>query len=305
MTRRHVAVFVKRTTYRSLVLERHDPLLRRLLARRDPTVKNLKSSSAAHDVTVAALLECLAHHGARVSILDARRPKLPRGVSLVISVGGDGTLLLASQLIGSEIPLLGVNSAPGHSVGFFCACDSRSLATVVRRALDDDLPGIELSRMRVALNGQALHHRVLNEALVCHASPAATSRYILRVESASGRYAEEDQRSSGIWVGPAAGSTAAQRSAGGRILPLSARELQFVVREPYAPLGERFRLAKGLIADGRALVLRSKMRHAKIFLDGHSAEWDVTLGDVVEMVRSDEPLTVLGLKRRRRANAAR
>ena len=78
--------------------------------------------------------------------------------------------------------------------------------------------------MRVELNGESLHDRVLNEALFCHASPAATSRYILRVARADGAepdvLADEEQKSSGLWVGPAAGSTAAQRSAGGSVLPL-------------------------------------------------------------------------------------
>lgn len=303
--RRHVAVFVKRTTYRSLVLEKGDRLLKKLLARRDPTVRNLKRSSAAHEATVGALLEILDKHGARVTLVDAAKPRLPKGVDLVLTVGGDGTLLLASHYIGADVPLLGINSAPGHSVGFFCAADRETLPTVMRRAFDFALPRVELARMKVELNGSTIDARVLNDALFCHASPAATSRYILRVESASGRYAEEDQRSSGIWVGPAAGSTAAQRSAGGRVLPLASNDIQYVVREPYAPLGERFRLAKGLVRNGGRLVLRSKMRHARIFLDGHADRHQVTLGDVVEMSRSEETLTVLGLTRRRRNNAAR
>jgi NAD+ kinase len=108
---------------------------------------------------------------------------------------------------------------------------------------------------------------------------------------------EEEQKSSGLWVGPAAGSTAAQRSAGGRVLPLSSTKLQYVVREPYTPYGERHKLTVGLIDEGGSLVLRSKMKTGKLFLDGEHTVYDVTLGDVIKMRRSDEPLTVLGLKR--------
>jgi NAD+ kinase len=135
----------------------------------------------------------------------------------------------------------------------------------------------------------------LNEALFCHASPAATSRYILNVPSG-----EEEQRSSGLWVGPAAGSTAAQRSAGGRVLPLSSTSIQYVIREPYTPAGERLRFVRGLVKDGDELVLRSKMREARVFLDGHRIVHAVTMGDVLTMRRSDESLTVLGIAKKQR-----
>jgi NAD+ kinase len=149
--------------------------------------------------------------------------------------------------------------------------------------------------MRVDLNGKCIHARVLNDALVCHASPAATSRYILCVEDG-----EEDQRSSGMWIGPAAGSTAAQRSAGGRVLPFSSEKIQYVVREPYTPAGGHFRFAKGLVEPGDQLVLRSKMREAKVFLDGHRIVHAITIGDVLTMRRSADSLTVLGIAGKRR-----
>jgi NAD+ kinase len=149
--------------------------------------------------------------------------------------------------------------------------------------------------MRVELNGKALHARVLNEALFCHSSPAATSRYILKV-----RACEEEQRSSGLWVGPAAGSTAAQRSAGGKVLPLESERIQYVIREPYTPAGGRLRLARGLIDPNDELLLRSKMREAKVFLDGHRIVHSVTMGDVLTMRRSEESLTVLGIAKKRR-----
>jgi NAD+ kinase len=146
----------------------------------------------------------------------------------------------------------------------------------------------------------------LNEALFCHDSPAATSRYILRLVErwpepekprARATAAEEEQKSSGIWVGPAAGSTAAQRSAGGRVLPLASDKLQFVVREPYRPHGEKLALTRALVEPGGALVLKSKMRNSKVFLDGDHIVYDVGIGDVLVMRRSQQPLVVLGLKR--------
>ena len=145
---------------------------------------------------------------------------------LVVSVGGDGTLLAASHNV-DQVPVLGVNSAPHHSVGFFCAARAQTVHRMLAQALEDRLHSVRLTRMTVAVNGRIRSRRVLNEALFCHASPAATSRYIL-----SYKKVREEQRTSGFWIGPPAGSTAAQRSAGGRVLPLGSAQLQLVVRDP-------------------------------------------------------------------------
>ena len=204
--------------------------------------------------------------GATVIYADGPYGKIPHA-DLVITIGGDGTLLAASHQIGAGIPLLGVNSAPESSVGFFSAAKGGQIGRVLRAALAGKLQATALTRMQVDLNGKTVHARVLNEALVCHTSPAATSRYILSITKKK-KTASEDQRSSGIWIGPAAGSTAAQRSAGGKVLPLLSSKLQYVVREPYTPIGKRLKLRVGLVDPDGYLELRSKMREAKMFLDG-------------------------------------
>ena len=61
--------------------------------------------------------------------------------------------------------------------------------------------------------------------------------------------------------------------------------------------------ALGLVADGGTLALRNKMRQAKLFLDGEHNVYDVAIGDVVTMRRSEEFLTVLGLSRNGDARA--
>jgi NAD+ kinase len=291
---------VKRTTYRKFVLEEHDPRLARLLRKHDPTVARLKQSNEDHEATVREVEGALAELSANVAHRGGWRALLPSRVDLVVTIGGDGTLLAASHQVGRGVPLLGVNSAPDHSVGFFCGARKGHVKAALARALAGRLPRTELTRMRVDLNGRCLHARVLNEALFCHASPAATSRYILEVVRENGASAEEDQRSSGVWIGPAAGSTAAQKSAGGRVLPLESLKIQYVVREPYTPAGGHFRFAKGKLDPNGRLVLRSKMREAKVFLDGHRIVHQVTIGDVLVMRRSDETLTVLGIAGKRR-----
>jgi NAD+ kinase len=290
-----VVVLVKRTSYRKLILHENDPQIKSLIQKGDPTVRKMRRSHEDHEETVREVRAALDHLGARAKFLDGPRSPIEGTFDLVMTVGGDGTLLGTSHQIGPDVPLLGVNSAPKHSVGFFCGAEKGTVLETVRAALDGSLDRSLLSRMRVDLNDTCIHGRVLNEMLFCHASPAATSRYILRVQDAEGRVEEEEQRSSGLWIGPAAGSTAAQRSAGGRVLPLTSTKLQFVVREPYTPINVPLQLPMGLCDEKGAIEIRNKMRESKIFLDGHHTVIDTTIGDVIRCYRSGETLTVLGL----------
>lgn len=305
--RPRVCVVLKRSSWRKWVVEEKDARVARLLESGDETVRRMQPGHAEHTATVEEVRLALDALGA--DVLWSDRPhgfRVEGPCDLVVTVGGDGTLLAASHGIGSGIPLLGINSAPSHSVGFFCAAKKGGAAIALKKALVGRLPAVELTRMRVELNGRLLHDRVLNEALFCHEVPAATSRYILKVVGPRGRArSAEEQKSSGLWVGPAAGSTAAQKSAGGNVLPLVAHDLQYVVREPYQGGGAPLAMILGLVRQRETLQIKSKMRHARVFLDGDHIVHEVTIGDVVGMMRSNEPLRVLGLSRKGQRSAAR
>jgi NAD+ kinase len=286
---KHVALVIKRTTWERARERPEDPL-HELLARGDATVASVLGSYEEHAATLGEVEAALLESQADVTRIRRQTPRFDeQSFDLVISVGGDGTLLRTSHFVGTT-PVLGVNSAPTYSVGFFCGARKGDAGDAVRRALAGEMPAIELSRMQVAVNRHTVHARVLNDALFCHQSPAATSRYIIEHGEAS-----EEQKSSGFWIGPAAGSTAAQRSAGGQVLPLASPQLQIVVREPYTPHGDRYRLAHVLIEPNEILRVRSKSRRMRLFLDGPDEVFRVTIGDVVEFTRSAEPLRLLGI----------
>ncbi|WP_394850117.1 NAD(+)/NADH kinase [Pendulispora brunnea] len=297
--KKRVLVLSKRTSYRTFVEEQKDERIQGLIAKGDPTVLRLRRSHEAHEETMREVTSALTSLGAEVTLqVGPRTPFSVTGIDMVLTVGGDGTLLAASHQIGPGVPLLGVNSAPESSVGFFCAAAKGNVLETLRAAFEGTLPAVQLARMQVELNDTVIHKRVLNELLFCHACPAATTRYILRLSQPDGEFIEEDQRSSGLWIGPPAGSTAAQRSAGGHVLPLASTKLQFVVREAYVRLGTSLRLPMGLVEDGGTISIHCKIREGKAFLDGLHIVHDVAIGDRLVMRRSDEDLTVLGLTRR-------
>jgi NAD+ kinase len=291
-----VVVVVKRTAYRHYVEEGHDERVVTLLSQGDPVVEKMAASHAEHERAAHAVGQALEELGAEVTwVQRAHTPFDGSQYDLVVTVGGDGTLLGASHNV-AGVPVLGVNSDPQRSVGFFCGVSaSPSLKADLSRALAGQMPGLELSRMEVLLNGKPIARRVLNDALFCHRSPAATSRYIVELHGLA-----EEHKSSGFWIGPAPGSTAAQRSAGGRILPLTSRKLQFIVREPYTPAGERLTITRALVGEGEELVVRSKMRDAEVFFDGPHDSFRIELGDTLVFHRAPESLQVLGISSRRR-----
>lgn len=285
-----VIVVAKRSLYARSLEGEGDARAQRLLEQNDPSVSKWRGAHEEHMRTLEAVVETLEHLGTEALVLKGAHAAFETsGASLVIAVGGDGTLLAASHNV-VDVPILGVNSSPRHSVGFFCGARRSGLPKSLAAALDGSISRIKLARMCVNHNGQVRSRRVLNEALYCHRSPAATSHYILQHEKK-----REVQRSSGFWVGPAAGSTAAQRSAGGVVLPLTSRKLQLVVREPYTANGKSLRLARFTVAQGKKVSVQSKMQSAGIYLDGPYLKIGVRLGDLTTFEVSDQPLTVLGL----------
>lgn len=256
-----------------------------------PVVAGFREARRDHETALVELEAILA----RLPI-DARYVPLPtrvRGAApdLVIALGGDGTVLHASHQIG-ETPVLAINSSPRHSVGYLTATDIRGAEAMIARALEGGLEETRLQRMAVEVDGKRAYSRVLNDALFSHVCPASTARYDLGLGGA-----HESQMSSGIWVGTAAGSTAALKAAGGRILPPRSRKLQFVVREPYLRHGVPYALTRGLVPPGERLEIRSHMDEARLYVDGPHIDLRVRLGQTVALTLSDEPLLLLGFHR--------
>lgn len=216
----------------------------------------------------------------------------PSDFDLVLTAGGDGTVLYASHHVDTT-PILGVRSSR-HSAGYLTGAHRGDVGSRLEAFRRGRLESTLLARMSVHVGGRLKHDKVLNDALFSHPNPAVATRYDLVIDGRS-----EEQMSSGLWVGPAAGSTAAMRSAGGRVLAPSSRNLQFVVREPIQRPRMRVRLVRGLIPPGRDLRILNKWQPARLFLDGPHLVVPVKPGQEVTMHLSDRPLSLLGWARRR------
>jgi NAD+ kinase len=286
-----VLCIYKKSAYQIYVHERRHARVAALLRARDPAVAGLLRAHNAHERTLREARRLLRALGARAAFRHRSARGSVSAFDLVVTLGGDGTLLWASQAIGAGCPVVAINSAPKDSVGYFCAATNEHLADVLRDALRGALRERELTRMRVELDGKLCSSRVLNDALFSHLSPAATTRYAIVFHGN-----REEHKSSGVWVATAAGSTAAIRSAGGRALPIGSEKLQFVEREPYALGKARHHLLRGVIAGNQRLQIQSHMRIGRLYLDGPHIWHAVQIGSRIRFGRSDEPLTLLGFR---------
>lgn len=292
-----VLVVYKKSAYQTNVKERKNGRFVELLERRDPTIARLVEAHEDHVGTIEEARAALDAMGCRAVFRFRGDEGLVEDFDLVVTLGGDGTLLWAARWVGVGIPVVAINSAPKDSVGHFCAGAKGEVRSTLEAALAGELRETRLTRMEVELEGEVLTRRVLNDALFAHSSPAATTRYLLRHEHADGRVSEEEQKSSGLWIGPPAGSTAAQLSAGGRVMPAGSKRLQYVVREPYLPPERSYRHVRGLVDPGDQLVILSKVREGRVYMDGPHHHRDVRMGARLVFRRSEEPLTLLGFPR--------
>lgn len=207
-----------------------------------------------------------------------------------ITIGGDGTLLSLATFV-DDLPVLAVNSAPKDSIGFFAAANARTMERWVGRMLGGEKPQ-PVARLGVTLNG-VTERPVLNDVLVTHPSPAATTRLVI----GKGKR-EEEQKNSGVWIAAPAGATSAIGSAGGEPMNIADRKLQFLVREPY-PRNHRYRLAKGFVAAKEKLTIEARLPELSVFLDGWTTVRTLRFGERVSFGIHPNSLWLYGRDERR------
>ncbi|RWR89172.1 putative NADH kinase [Cinnamomum micranthum f. kanehirae] len=225
-----------------------------------------------------------------------------RHVDLVISVGGDGTLLQASHFIDDSIPIVGVNSDPTRveevqefshdfdatrSTGYLCAATAGNFEQVLDEILKGHRAPSGLSRISVCINNHLLPTYALNDILVAHPCPATASWFSFRIKGDGDDGQERSPlvncRSSGLRVSTAAGSTAAMLSAGGFPMPISSQDLQYMVREPILPGASNSHLMHGVIKSDQTMHVTWYKKQGKVYIDGSHVFHSVNHGDTIEV----------------------
>ncbi|XP_074582662.1 putative NADH kinase isoform X2 [Curcuma longa] len=221
-----------------------------------------------------------------------------RHVDLVITIGGDGTLLRASHFLDDSIPVLGVNSDPTQveevnelsdtfdatrSTGYLCAATAKNFEQVLDDVLEGRKQPSELARISIHVNGNLFPTYALNDILVAHPCPATVSRFSFRIEDDRTSSSLVSSRSSGLRISTAAGSTAAILSAGGIPMPISSQDLQYMVREPISPRVAEVPLLQGFVKPEQVMLIDWYTQEGVIYVDGCHVTRPLQYGNKVEV----------------------
>ncbi len=244
----------------------------------------LRDSARRQQEAISTVRAALAGYDVRERRIDELRPQDADAVDLVVTAGGDGTVFTANTLC-TAVPFLTVNSDPIGSLGHF----TRARAEDVPRILDAWNRGRcafqEIPRLRCRTATTDV--RLLNDALYTNQNPAAMSRYLIDDGSSC-----EKQRSSGVWISTAAGSTGGIHSAG--MDPVFALQpaLLFKVREAFHAFG-RANLLEGRQLPPRCLKLTASVPGMALYLDGPNITVPLAPGETAEFTAAAEPLRLV------------
>ena len=203
-----------------------------------------------------------------------------READAIITIGGDGTVLLAQKQI-PGVPILGINLG---GRGFLADVEPIETERALRMLTRGELPIIE--RMRLAVETSERLPDALNDAVMYSARLGKTLTLRVMVD---GKVAMDFQ-GDGIIITTPTGSTAYAFTAGGPIIDPSLEAFGVV---PVCP----FPLARPLMVSASRRIEVKPTRPelgASIIIDGQPAE-EIEPGDKAIFYKSDKPARFFGV----------
>lgn len=203
---------------------------------------------------------------------------------LVVSLGGDGTMLRAAQHAhAADVPLLGVNLG---TLGYLTEVDPTHEIEALRRVLAGDYEIQDRMMLSCSIDG-AGSFVGLNEVLVERAS----RRRLVRLGVKVGGESLGDFNADGVIVATPTGSTAYALSAGGPIVSPRAECLVVVPVSPHMVFARPLVLAADEVVE---ITVRGSGQPASLSLDGHLG-CDLAPGGTAIVQRHERPLKLIRL----------
>jgi NAD+ kinase len=217
------------------------------------------------------------------------RETLPRNVDVVVTFGGDGTLLDAARIVThacADVPVIGVNL--GH-LGFLTEVGRDEMIEALE-AWQSGQVRTELRTMligRVTSGGQTIEHLALNDVVVSRGARSRMIEIDVTVDDQPVCHVKAD----GVIVASATGSTAYNLSAGG---PIVHPEVDALVLTPIAPhtLTQRPVVFPASFSIALRPVVEAPPADILVTFDGQLA-LGLTAGDVVMIRRAPRPLKLV------------
>lgn len=209
---------------------------------------------------------------------DKSIPKNGEDIQLILTLGGDGTILRTSRMLRQKIPVFAVN-AGGR--GILCEVKHDELNLVIDDVLDGKF-GIE-KRMKISCEIDSKSFTpALNEILCIRSSFKVTPTFFIKSKEF-----EIKQRMDGIMVSTPTGSTGHSFSFGG---PIVHQGLEVFILTPIAPIK---RLPSIVLPPNELEITCSA--DARVIIDGQE-EIDLEKGKKLKVMRSKDYLLFARLK---------
>ena len=226
--------------------------------------------------------------------LESISPDLAQGADLIVTLGGDGTLLHSSRLaVMMEAPLLGINF--GH-MGFLANASEQGAIPLIADALSGDMRREQHVNLRVEVVCEGDDEQpaetprtfyALNEIAIARGAMGHIVDFGLDISGCRVAHLRGD----GVIVSTATGSTAYSLSAGGPLVVPSSRGM---IVAPLAPhtfksrsiVTEHHDIVEVSFAEGSA-----SAREVALFADGDALEFERPISSVV--VRTGETPTII------------
>ena len=201
------------------------------------------------------------------------------GVDIIVSFGGDGTILYTARLsMGTGIPILGVNLG---KVGFLAEISPDEIGYIPGKLKNGDYEIIERTAFS-AETTSGVHYFALNDIVLDRNIDTRILRLTVSVDN---RYAGEIH-ADGLIISTPTGSTAHSMAAGG---PIVMPECDVIVLTPICPHSLTIR---PMIVDGsREVRIAVSEGQARMAVDGQSFV-DVPTGCEVVIKKAGEPVRV-------------
>jgi NAD+ kinase len=249
-------------------------------------LQHLRESEHQHHASLDAVRLALRGQTLRERRVDELHQENMRDVDLVVSVGGDGTVLALAAIV-TDIPVLAVNSDPARSVGHFTRAQAKDFPALLAAWQEQCASEQRIPRLGLTIDDQPCQHHILNDCLFTNCNPAAMTRYRMDWDGL-----QEQQFSSGVWIATGAGSTAAIHSAGMPPCCPDQAALLFQVREPYEGRGV-IRLRRGVAKPPRPLTLTAAMPGIRCYIDGSHYFQSLPAGATARFEASPYPLKLV------------
>ena len=204
-------------------------------------------------------------------------------VDIIVTIGGDGTVLHANQYAKGAI--LGINMG---TLGFLSEIELGSVEESIYKVLRGDYKTIQTMNLSVYVNKE-YKGRCINEAVI-------HSKKISKIRSfkvyADGNFIDRT-KADGLIIATPLGSTSYSMSAGGPILLPSTESLVLTF---LAPVTLRIRPMVISSSSVTEIVMGGTGEESLIILDGQR-EIEISSGDTVQIKKSEEGSSFITLRR--------